>query len=57
MTIDAWLKAAIADAESRGLGDLKPILEALAKSTTTLRAADFNQSAVTSGQAKRTLNS
>ena len=52
MTIDAWLQAAIADAERRGLPDLKPILETLAKATTALRAADFNQSAVQSQQSK-----
>ena len=27
MTIDAWLQAAIADAERRGLPELKPLLE------------------------------
>jgi hypothetical protein len=31
MTIDAWLKAAIADAERRGLPELKPVLETLAR--------------------------
>ena len=41
MTIDAWLQAAIADAERRGLADLKPILEMLARATSALRAADF----------------
>ena len=51
MTIDTWLQAAIADAERRGLADLKPILETLAKATTALRAADFNQSAVEKPQA------
>jgi hypothetical protein len=45
MTIDAWLKAALADAEARGLPALKPLLEALAKSTATLRQADFNDDA------------
>ena len=50
MTIDAWLQAAIADAERRGLPDLKPVLETLAKATTALRAADFKQSAVESRQ-------
>ena len=45
MTIDAWLQAAVADAERRGLPELKPILEALARATTALRAADFNDSA------------
>ncbi|HJZ77385.1 MAG TPA: hypothetical protein VKE51_36895 [Vicinamibacterales bacterium] len=45
MTIDAWLKAAIADAEQRGLAELKPMLEALARATAALRAADFNDRA------------
>jgi hypothetical protein len=45
MTIDAWLKAVIADAESRKLPQLKPLLEALAKSTSALRQADFNDNA------------
>jgi hypothetical protein len=45
MTIDAWLQAAIADAERRGLPELKPILETLAKATQTIRAADFNEDA------------
>jgi len=45
MTIDAWLQAATADAERRGLSDLKPILETLAKATAALRAADFNSAA------------
>ena len=45
MTVEAWLKAAIADAEKRGLPELKPILEGLARSTTQLRAADFNDNA------------
>jgi hypothetical protein len=45
MTIDAWLQAAIADAEKRGIPELKPLLEALARSTRALRAADFNDDA------------
>jgi hypothetical protein len=45
MTVDEWLRLAIADAERRGLPDLKPILEALARSTTALRSADFNADA------------
>ena len=48
MTIESWLQAAIADAERRGLPELKPILEALARATKALRAADFNDDA--SGQ-------
>ena len=45
MTMDMWLQAAIADAERRGLPALKPLLEALARATTALRAADFNTDA------------
>jgi hypothetical protein len=45
MTIDAWLQAAIADAERRGLPELKPMLEALSRATASLRAADFNDQA------------
>ena len=33
MTIAAWFQAAIADAERRGLPELKPMLETLAKAT------------------------
>jgi hypothetical protein len=40
MQIDEWLKAACDDAERRGLPDLKPLLETLARSTTALREAD-----------------
>jgi hypothetical protein len=49
MTIDAWLHAAQADADKRGLPDLKPILEALARATAALRQADFNDNAGASG--------
>jgi hypothetical protein len=45
MTIDQWLEAAQADAERRGLPALKPLLEALARTTKALRAADFNERA------------
>ena len=45
MTIEAWLRAAIADAEARKLPALKPLLEAIAKSTAALRQADFNDDA------------
>jgi hypothetical protein len=57
MTIDAWLQAAIADAERRGLSDLKPILETLARATAALRAADFNQSPADTRQPPRGANS
>jgi hypothetical protein len=40
MNIDSWLSAAIADAERRGLPELKPLLETLARSTFALRKAD-----------------
>jgi hypothetical protein len=45
MTLDAWLKAAIDDAERRGLPELRPILETLARATRSLRGADFNDDA------------
>ena len=41
-SIDSWLAAACADAERRGLPELKPLLEALARATATLRSADWN---------------
>ena len=37
--------AAVADADRRGLPDLKPLLETLARATEALRAADFNDRA------------
>jgi hypothetical protein len=45
MTIEHWLQAAQADAERRGLPALKPLLEALARTTSALRSADFNERA------------
>jgi hypothetical protein len=45
MTMESWLQAAIADAEKRGLPELKPILETLARATAALRSADFNDDA------------
>ena len=45
MTIESWLQAAIADAEKRGLPELKPLLQGLARSTRVLRDADFNDDA------------
>lgn len=38
--VEAWLRAACADADHRALGALKPMLEALARSTSALREAD-----------------
>jgi hypothetical protein len=43
--IRAWLDAALADAERRGLRDLKPLLDSLAAATAVLRAADWNDDA------------
>ena len=46
MQIDVWLKAACDDAERRGLPELKPLLETLARSTAALREADRSVRAV-----------
>ena len=48
MTIKTWLDNAIQDAERRGLTSLRPLLETLARSTSALRTADWNEDA--SGQ-------
>jgi len=40
MDVHSWLQHALADAESRGLAQLKPLLEGLARSTRALRDAD-----------------
>ena len=45
MTVAEWLALAKADAEQRGLRDLIPALEGLAKATEQLRAADWNDAA------------
>ena len=45
MTIKAWLDSAVQDAERRGLTGLKPFLEALARATSALRTADWNDDA------------
>jgi hypothetical protein len=45
MTIETWLTLAIADAERRGLPELKPLLESLAQALRVLREADFNEDA------------
>ncbi|HEX4912590.1 MAG TPA: hypothetical protein VFV51_01475 [Vicinamibacterales bacterium] len=45
MTVAEWLALAKADAERRGLPDLIPALEGLAKATEQLRAADWNDAA------------
>ncbi len=45
MTIKVWLDQAIKDAERRGLTGLPALLEALARSASTLRSADWNDDA------------
>lgn len=45
MTIKAWLEAAVHDAERRGLIELKPLLEMLARATSALRTAEWNADA------------
>jgi hypothetical protein len=45
MTVTTWLAAALEDAERRRLPDLRPPLEALARATAALRAADWNRAA------------
>jgi hypothetical protein len=45
MTVDAWLKSALADSDRRGLAALRPLLEMLARSTRLLREADFARDA------------
>jgi hypothetical protein len=45
MTVDDWLRDAIADAERRQLPELKPFLVSLARALQTLRQADFLENA------------
>jgi hypothetical protein len=42
MSVERWLAAAEADAEKRGLPELKPLLQGLAAATRALRAGDWN---------------
>lgn len=41
MNLDTWLQTAIADAQKRGLPELKALLEGLANSTRALRGASY----------------
>ena len=45
MTIKTWLDAAIHDADRRGLPELKPLLETLARAMSALRTAERNADA------------
>jgi len=58
MDIEAWLARATADADARGLPDLKPLLETLARSTQALRDGDgeFRHPATEHGDAASTGN-
>jgi hypothetical protein len=41
-SVDRWLRAAVEDADRRGLPELRPLLEGLAQATVALRSADWN---------------
>jgi hypothetical protein len=41
MEVNGWIAAAIADAEKRGIPELRPLVEALAMATRALRASDL----------------
>jgi hypothetical protein len=45
MTVDRWLAAAEADADRRGMPELKLLLQGLAASMRALRAGDWNDRA------------
>ena len=49
MTVERWLAAAEADAERRGMPELKPLLQGLATATAALRAAEWNERADVDG--------
>ncbi|MBI1876146.1 MAG: hypothetical protein HYS05_19955 [Acidobacteria bacterium] len=53
MTVQEWLRAAQADAERRGLVDLKPLLETLAQATAALREAAFEDDSGLTAQRSR----
>jgi hypothetical protein len=42
MDIEVWLQAAVSDARRRGLPDVEPLLDALARATRQLRATRFD---------------
>jgi len=54
MTIDAWLEQALQDAERRDLPALKPLLEALARSMSAMRDADWNDDVAEKARDTRT---
>jgi hypothetical protein len=42
MTVEAWLDAVLADLDRRQLPEMRPLIQALAQATRSLRAAEFN---------------
>ncbi len=53
MTVEDWLAHSTADAERRGLSQLVPLLQTLARSTEALRAADAEFDHPTSADADK----
>jgi len=53
MTIDDWLRAALADAARRNLDELRPLLETLAAAARVLRQADWDDSPAPAEQFER----
>jgi hypothetical protein len=41
MTVETWLAVVLADADKRGLPEIKPLLEGVAKAMRALRDADL----------------
>lgn len=41
MTVETWLKMVLEDADKRGIPEIKPLLEGVAKAMRDLRAADL----------------
>jgi hypothetical protein len=54
MTIKSWLDAAMQDADRRGLPQLRPLLETLARATSALRSADWNDDATGELEGRKT---
>jgi hypothetical protein len=53
MTVMLWLDYAMQDADRRSLTALKPLLETLARATSSLRMADWNSDATDEGDEPR----
>ena len=51
MTVEDWLDAACADADRRGIPDLKPLLVSLAEATKALRSAGWDDDPGRTGSA------